>query len=134
MQIRSILYSLLIFAALTAIPSSAAEPPDIAKTLDRILRAYNAADAKTFWEGASRQVSDFSRAADLFQFRYIEGPQATYGKYVSRVFREQESAITDDFAVLIYQTKCQKRPATLVVNMTKEDGEYRLVTLEFEDP
>ena len=134
MHTRSILRSLLIFAAATAICSPAAEPPAIAKTLDRILRAYNAGDAKAFWEGASKQVSDFSRAADIFEFRYIDGPQATYGKYISRVFREQESAITDDFAVLIYHTKCQKRPATLVVNMTKEDGEYRLVTFEFEDP
>ncbi len=100
--------------------------------LDKVLKAYNAGDARAFWADAATKATP-PPTPGTFKSLFEDYYKADFGKYLAKTLINGETFPDPALGVIVYEAKFEKRPKVKVsANFTREDGALRLMQIRFE--
>ena len=109
-----------------------ADKAKLEATVDKVLKAYNEGDAKTF-NGEYAKMMSAVATEQTFKTMYQDQYMKNLGKYESKKPLEKETVATGDFPLLVYEAKFEKAPKVKVsVNFTKDGDEFKLMQVRFD--
>lgn len=128
MQKKLVTLGLLVFLAA---PAFAQDVAKLEGMLDNALKAYNAQDAKTFYADYAKSLAGIA-TPQAFETMYKNNYMVNFGKYVSKTMIKGESVTTGDFPLFVYTAEFEKNKKVKVsCNFTKEDGNYKIMQIQF---
>jgi hypothetical protein len=103
-----------------------ADKKKLEEKVDKLLKAYNEGDAKTFNGEYAKAMAGVANDT-TFKTLYQDMAMKDLGKYISKTPLEKETVISPDIALLVYEAKYEKADKVKVsVNFMKEDGELKV--------
>jgi hypothetical protein len=99
-----------------------ADKKKLEETVDRLLKAYNEGDAKTFNAEYAKPMAAVATDA-TFKLLYQDTAMKNLGKYVSKTPLDKETVVAGDIALLVFEAKFEKADKVKVSVNFMKDGE-----------
>ncbi len=101
-------------------------------TVDKMLKAYNEGDHKTF-NGEYAKMMAAVATEQMFTNMFINMYKKEFGNYVSKELIKNETVLTGDMPLLVFQAKFEKNEKIKVsANFTKDGDALKVMQMRFD--